>query len=145
MAIKIATGLVILLFVLEVGGGYFLHRAKSSLDSITSAVHIVSSQNDANPEQLPIEDVAGADVPGITRFSALVRTKYQQSAGLTTVEYQTHYPVNQIISYYKSQLAKNDWVLDYAKEGEASFTKADQKIIVSAKNNKGITYLTISY
>lgn len=148
MAQKIALNLVILLMVLEISGALLLNKVKTTTDNFLLAANSTSSQNHeiigVSSEQLPVEDVSGADLIGVRRYERLVRTKYHQTFnGVTAIEYQTHDLANIVLSYYKTQLAKDDWLLISSQDNHAEFLKNDQQIILKTQTNNGITMLTI--
>jgi hypothetical protein len=149
MVKKIIVNLIILAIIFALGYGWIVRRIKASSGSILAAAEATNSQNadkfGVSSIKLPVKDAPGIDFPGIKRYESSVRTKYESTGGITTIEYQTHALEDVVLSYYKSELAKNDWVLQYSREKETCFIKANQKVTLKTQNIQGITYLTFVY
>lgn len=152
MSKKLAVTIIIILLVLNLGVGYFLYfsiRAKA--DSITTsakdAASTATTQNASlfglNTSGLPKSDVEGVDPAGITRYPKAIRSVYTKQDGAETVEYKVLAPVNVVLAYYKTQLAKNDWVINFSSSDTIVFNKAAQKISITGVNKSGITTYTI--
>lgn len=145
---KTAIIIIMILLALNLSLGYFLYyTAKVKADELTNsakeAAGNVGSQNDtvfALNGNLPKADVAGEDPIGLTRYKGAVRSAYTKAAnGAITAEYKVLAPVNVVLSYYKTQLAKNGWILSASTADKIVFTKDAQTATVTAATAKGVT------
>ena len=153
MSKKLAIIIIVFLLVLNLGVGYFIfYSARSKADELTNsakeAASNASTQNDAKfslTGTLPKEDVAGEDPIGLVRYKGAVRSAYSKADdGTIKVEYKVLTPVNVILSYYKTQLAKNNWILSTSAADNIVFTKDIQKATVIAATAKGVTTYTLT-
>ena len=122
-------------------------KADALSDSAKDAAGNVGSQNDsifALNGTLPKADVTGEDPLGLIRYKGAIRSAYTKIAdGSTSVEYQALAPVNVVLSYYKTQLAKNNWILNSSTADKIVFSKGAQTATVTAATAKGVTTYTI--
>lgn len=152
MSKRFAIGVILILLVLNLGVGYFIfYKAKASADTLTSsaseAASSATSQNllNLNKADLPSSDVEGEDPAGITRYKGSVRSAYNNDNGKVVVEYKVVAAPNVVLSYYKTQLAENNWILEKAASETAEFAKDSQLIDIEAKiDQAGITTFTIT-
>lgn len=144
---------MLILLVLNIGAGYFLfYSTKIKADGLTSsaknAAGRVTSQNASlfglDTSDLPKTDVTGNDPAGITRYQKAMRSAYTKSDnGTETAEYKVLAPVNVVLVYYRTQLAKNNWILNSASDSAILFTKDAQQISISGTNVSGVTTYTM--
>lgn len=153
MSKKFAIITIIVLLVLNIGVGYFVfHSAQVKADELTaSAKSAAGSASSQNAEMfslngsLPKADVAGEDPIGLTRYKGAMRTAYTKAAdGKITVEYKVLAPVNVVLSYYKTQLAKNNWILNLSTADSIVFTKDAQTVTMTAATALGVTTYTLT-
>jgi hypothetical protein len=141
------TGIVVLL-ILNGGAIYWLYtQAKASAESVTSATSNSSrfSLPGINSSaSLPTSDVSGQEITGLQRYTGAVRTKFANSAGVTKIEYQSKDPASTILAFYKTQLAKNGWILLYSSPTKIIFSKDGKKITVEAAVQNGVTTFTVT-
>jgi hypothetical protein len=141
------TGIVVLL-VLNAGAVYWLYaQAKASANSITSATSNSSRftlPGISSSASLPTSDVAGEDLAGLQRYKGAVRTKFDNSSGVTTIEYQSKDPASTILGFYKSELAQNDWILLYSSPTKIIFSQGDKKITIEVAVQNGVTTFTVT-
>ena len=145
---KFAIITIVFLIIINLGVGYFIfYSARSKADDLTNSAKVAASnastQNDAKFSlngTLPKSDVAGEDPIGLTRYKGAVRSAYMKADdGTVKVEYKVLAPVNVILSYYKTQLAKNSWILNSSSVDSIIFTKDTQKATMTAATAKGVT------
>lgn len=150
---KFAIITIIVLLVLNIGVGYFIfYSARSKADELTNSAKVAagnaSTQNDAKfslTGSLPKSDVAGEDPIGLRRYKGAVRSVYAKADdGTIKVEYKVLAPVNVVLSYYKTQLAKNNWILSTSATDNIVFTKDTQKATIAAVTAKGVTTYTLT-
>lgn len=159
MSKRLVIFLIIILVVLNLGFvGFLYYKMKVSASEI--ALSADAAVNDATnskkstnllkltlgKSEIPKADVAGVDVPGLTRYRDDVRSSYNQNTnGTVTAEYKTTAAANVILSYYKTQLAENDWILLSADSAKIVFTKDKKNItITAATNSNGITTYSVN-
>jgi len=150
---KTAIIIIVFLLALNLGVGYFIfYSARSKADELTASAKVAagnaSTQNDTKfnlTGTLPKEDVAGEDPIGLIRYKGAIRTAYiKADDGTIKVEYKVLAPVNVVLSYYKTQLAKNNWILNTSATDNIIFTKDAQKVTVTAVTAKGVTTYTLT-
>ena len=153
MSRKFAIITIIVLLVLNIGVGYFVfYSARSKADELTNsakeAAGNASTQNDAKfslTGTLPKSDVEGEDPIGLIRYRGAVRSVYMKADdGTLKVEYKVLAPINVVLSYYKTQLAKNSWILNSSATDSIIFTKETQKATMTAVTAKGVTTYTLT-
>lgn len=153
MSKKFAIITIIVLLVLNIGVGYFVfHSAQVKADELTaSAKSAAGSASSQNAEMfslngsLPKTDVAGEDPLGLIRYKGAMRTAYTKTAdGKITVEYKVLAPVNVVLSYYKTQLGKNNWILNLSTADSIVFTKDAQMATMTATTALGVTTYTLT-
>lgn len=85
-------------------------------------------------------DVAGEDIPVIGRSAGSIRTGFAKSDNSVKIGYETPDAPEQVLNFFKSQLAKNNWIVSEMAADKIIFTQNNQKITVSAAvGNSGIT------
>lgn len=150
---KFAIITILVLLALNIGVGYFVfYSAQVKADELTaSAKQAAGSASSQNAEMfslngsLPKTDVAGEDPIGLIRYKGAMRTAYSKNSdGTIKVEYKVLAPVNVILSYYKSQLGKNNWILNSSSTDSIIFTKETQRATVTAATAKGVTTYTLT-
>jgi len=140
---RLAITLIITLLVLNLGLLYFLYsKVKASADSLSTAetpgrFSLPGINNSGN---VPTTDVAGEDIAtGVTRYKISVRTKYEVASGVTTVTYQTRNPASLVLGYYKTELAKNNWILQYSDNSQIIFSRNNQILTLKVSTQNGVT------
>lgn len=143
---RLVISLILILVVLNGGIIYWMFvKAKASADSLGTATNSSFSLKDIGSAKLPSQDVEGVEISGIQRYRGAVRTKYDSFGGVISAEYQTKDPVNLVLGYYKTQLAKNNWIIVSSNQVKIVFQKESKNISVEASAQKGITTFTIIY
>jgi len=150
---KTAIIFLVILIVLNIGVGYFIfYSARSKADELTASAKVAASnastQNDTKfnlTGTLPKEDAVGEDPIGLTRYKGAIRTVYTKADdGAINIEYKVLAPVNVVLGYYKTQLAKNNWILNSSAADSIIFTKETQKATMTAVTAKGVTIYTLT-
>ncbi|HBO60564.1 TPA: hypothetical protein DD449_02690 [Candidatus Berkelbacteria bacterium] len=149
MSKKLVTSLILILLTLNFGAGYFIYysarvKADNLGTSAKNAVGSVSTQNanlfGLNTAALPKTDVSGEDPVGTTRYPKAVRVSFLKAAdGTVAAEYKVLAPVNVVLSYFKTQLAKESWIISASSSDSIVFFKNAQNVSISGTNDSGVT------
>lgn len=139
------------LLILNAGAVSLFYYSKAEIKSFTDSFKL-ASQNSARwsgltasaDVTLPKEDVFGEDLAGIARFPGSTRTSYQKNDLSSVVEYQALDKPEKVLLYFKSLLAKDNWVLKETSPVQIQFVKADQSVLIKVAQENGLTIYTIT-
>lgn len=142
---------VIMIFVLLVMNGavlyLILNKVKVSADSASQASQNIDSFSfsnfDSSLGKIPDKDVVGSDFEGVARYKDSVRTKYIETEKSINIEYQVKEPANLVLNYYKTLLAKSDWVVASYSSGKIEFSKDNKLISVETTSSNSVTTIKI--
>jgi hypothetical protein len=134
---RLLLSMIVLLLLINAGAVYFIYyKAKVMAESASSAVKNPSIFSGAGlGSALPGSDVAGQDITGVGRYQGSVRTSYSVSGGVTTVEYQTKDSPTAVLTYFKTQLASNGWILEKASNTDIKFSYGASIITISTSQD----------
>ena len=140
---------ILILIVLNGWAVYFIyHKTKVLAESATNAASNAQTFSGfGQGKSLPAADVAGEDVTGINRYKGSIRTSYQKINNKTTIEYQTKDTAQAVLTFFKTQLASDSWILEEARSDSITFLKNNSLITISVSENKNdkITTIKIVY
>lgn len=147
---------IIILLVLNLGVAYFiLRKSKTSADTITTSASTAANEATTSKSSffdflkgsIPKEDVAGEDPLNIVRYRGAIRTKYtKDNTDKVVVEYKVAASKSVVLSYYRTNLARNGWILEEASPDKIIFNKGNVLVTISAQTDeKGVTTFTISF
>lgn len=154
MSKRFAVSTILVCLALNIGFGYFIYtsfmsEANGIITSASEAASSVGSQSllkaNLSKDKMPSADVAGVDPAEITRYKGAIRSTYNNDNNMIKVEYKVLAAPNIILSYYRTQLANKDWILQSTTKEKIVFIKADKTATVDASvDQSGITTYTIS-
>lgn len=159
MSKRLAVSLIVILLVVNLGFiGFAYYKAKVSASEVVSSASTAVNSTSENKslsntlklnlakKEIPTADVVGQDLGGLIRPRGDIRSSYKQNTdGTFSAEYKTTTAANVILSYYKTQLAKNNWILQSSTLGKIVFIKASQIITITATtDSNGVTTYTVT-
>lgn len=140
---------IVILLLFNVGVGYLYFTGNRYFtDFASSAKRATENSNRWGVLAdigLPSQDVAGEEIPGITRFPASVRTYYQNLNNTVVAEYQVVETKKIVGDYFKTQLAKDNWTLVEISLDTIIFTKDTHQITINLNQKLQITTYHIEY
>lgn len=159
MSKRLAITLIIILLLLNLTfAGFIFYKFKTSVNGLTASADSAASSTANSTSvanllkltvgkiEMPKVDVSGQDPVGIIRHRGDIRSGYlQNSNGTTAIEYKTTTAKNVVLSYYRTQLAKNNWIFQNATSDQIIFSKEGRVATISAStSSNGITTYTVN-
>ena len=139
--------LIVILAILNLGLGFLWWKGKIFLNDFIESAKKAAYSNRWGASAdvvLPTVDVKGEEIPGMTRLAGSVRILYQKVDGQILAQYQTTEQLAVVLDYFKSQLAKNNWILVQTDDQKIIFSKDKQQITISADQKDNITTYRIT-
>ena len=159
MSKRLVIFLIIALITLNLGFiGFAYYKFKTTVNAFSvsadsaanTTVNATNAKNllklNSGKNEIPSTDIAGQDLAGVARPRGDVRSAYTQNPnGTATVEYKTMTAANIILSYYRTALAQNNWILQSATSEKIILTTGGQTLTITAStNSNGVTTYTVT-
>lgn len=151
---KVTISVLISLILIGVFGMFFYLKTQEAVEKMVLGVKNVKLQDvdkSDTQSELPVADVAGEEMLGLTRYPAAVRTGYvvkNMAVAATMVTYQVKATSNDVLSFYEKQMVAMGWgevpLGILSENGKMIFIKNEDKTTIMAKTNSfGITTFQI--